>query len=218
MLDLKDKIDLASLLSSRICHDLISPVGALSNGIEILAEECDDDMRDQTIALLAHSVNEATGRLRLLRLAFGGSSSLGGMVGIGDGESALRDYLSTTKVVLDWQPDIESLPKPAMKLLLNLALVATESIIRAGTLVMQAAVVSDGVRLGATAVGDRILVSDNVRAIFDGAATEDTVDAKSVPAALAVLLADDLGGRITWERGAGDEFVIQANLPKMAVS
>jgi histidine phosphotransferase ChpT len=218
MLDLKGKIDLASLLSSRICHDLISPVGALSNGIEILTDDCDDDMRDQTIALLAHSVNEATGRLRLLRLAFGGSSSLGGMVGLGDGESALRDYLSTTKVALDWQPAIDALPKAAMKLLLNLALVATESIIRAGTLVVQATIVPEGLRLGATAVGDRILVSDDIVGIFDGTATEEAVDARSVPAALAVLLAGDLGGRITWERGGSQEFMITANLPKMAVS
>ncbi|HKJ73115.1 MAG TPA: histidine phosphotransferase family protein, partial [Alphaproteobacteria bacterium] len=149
MLELKGKIDLASLLSSRICHDLISPVGALSNGIEILADECDDDMRDQTIALLAHSVNEATGRLQLLRLAFGGSSGLGEMIGLGDGEYAFREYLATTKVALDWRAEVEVLPKSAMKLLMNMALVATESIIRAGSVSVLASSSDSGVELGA---------------------------------------------------------------------
>jgi histidine phosphotransferase ChpT len=216
MLEIKSKIDLASLLSSRICHDLISPVGALSNGIEILAEECDDEMRDQTIALLAHSVNEATGRLQLLRLAFGGSSSLGGVVSVGDGEHAIREYLGATKITLDWQMQLDALPKSAMKLLMNMALVASESIIRAGTLTVQAAPSADGVKLAATASGDRILVSDDVAAIFGGTATEDSVDAKSVPAVLAIMLADELGGRVAGQRGHENEFVILADLPQMA--
>jgi histidine phosphotransferase ChpT len=218
MLDIKSKIDLASLLSSRICHDLISPVGALSNGIEILAEECDDDMRDQTIALLAHSANEATGRLQLLRLAFGGSTSLGGMIGMGDGEIALRDYFTSTKVTLDWQPAVDALPKQAMKLLLNMALVASECIIRVGTLGVQASNHPDGVRLAATASGDRILVSDDIAAIFDGTADDEAVNAKSVPALLAVMLAEELGGRIAWERSREQGLMIRANLPQMAVS
>ena len=218
MLELKGKIDLASLLSSRICHDLISPVGALSNGIEILADECDDDMRDQTIALLAHSVNEATGRLQLLRLAFGGSSGLGEMIGLGDGEYAFREYLATTKVALDWRAEVEVLPKSAMKLLMNMGLVATESIIRAGSVSVLASSSDSGVELGAMASGDRIMVSDDVLAIFNGTATPDSVDAKSAPAALAVMLADELGGRIICERGPNNEFTISAALPQKAVS
>ena len=218
MLEIKGKIDLAALLSSRICHDLISPVGALSNGIEILAEEVDDEMRDQTIALLTHSVNEATGRLQMLRLAFGGSTSLGGVINVGDGEHAFREYLATSKVTLDWRTELEALPKPAMKLLMNLALVAAESIIRAGTLTVQAAASPGGVQLTATASGDRILVSDDVSAIFGGTATEESVDAKSVPAVLAMMLADELGGRIACQRGHSNEFVILAELPQMAIS
>lgn len=218
MLDIKSKIDLASLLSSRICHDLISPVGALSNGIEILADECDDDMREQTIALLIHSATEATGRLQLLRLAFGGSTSLGGMIGMGDGEVALREYLTTTKVTLDWHPTVEALPKEAMKLLLNMALVATECIIRAGTLTIDAAVQPDGLRLVATASGDRIMVSDDIVAIFDGTADDEAINARSVPALLAVMLAEQLGGRVAWQRGNDQGLTIRVNLPGIAVS
>jgi len=218
MLEIKGKIDLASLLSSRICHDLISPVGALSNGIEILAEEVDDDMREQTIALLTHSVNEATGRLQMLRLTFGGSTSLGGVINVGDGEHAFREYLASSKVTLDWLTELDALPKPAMKLLMNMALVASEAIIRAGTLTVQAVATPDGVQLVATASGDRILVSDDIAAIFDGTATEESVDAKSVPAVLAIVLADELGGRIACQRGHNNEFMIVAELPQMAVS
>ena len=213
MLEIKGKIDLASLLSSRICHDLISPVGALSNGIEILAEEVDDEMRDQTIALLAHSVNEATGRLQMLRLAFGGSTSIGGDISTGDGEHAFREYLATSKVTLDWRTELDALPKRAMKLLMNMALVASESIIRAGTVTVQAAGSPSGVQLAATASGDRILVSDDITAILGGTATEESVDAKSVPAVLAIVLADELGGRIACQRGQNNEFIILAELP-----
>ena len=70
-------VDLASLLCSRLCHDLMSPVGALNNGIELLADETDPDMREKCLELLADSARASANKLKFFRLAFGAAGGFG---------------------------------------------------------------------------------------------------------------------------------------------
>ena len=71
------RIDLASLLCSRLCHDLLSPVGALSNGLELLSSEDDPEMRDRCVELLEQSATISTNKLKFFRLAFGAAGGFG---------------------------------------------------------------------------------------------------------------------------------------------
>ena len=127
-------IELASLLVSRVCHDLISPVGALSNGVEVLADENDPVMRDHAIALIAKSAEQAAAKLKLCRLAYGSMGSAGDLVSLGEARDALEAFLKDSKTKLDWRAPHLLLAKDTVKLAVNLALAALDTIPRGGML------------------------------------------------------------------------------------
>jgi len=190
-------VSFASLLCSRLCHDLVSPVGALSNGVEILAEEDSASMRDQVVALLDQSARQTSNRLQFFRLAFGSGGQLGAQIDPEQGRKALTALLDGSKVTLDWAAGSSELDKNALKLLLNLALVASEALVRGGNLRVD--VLDDGgrTRLEVTAIGDRLSFPDAMRAALEGSAHEDNLDPKTAPAYLAHLLAQELPAELS---------------------
>ena len=115
-------LDLASLLCSRLCHDMLSPVGALSNGLELLAEEKDPEMRQRCFELLEQSARASADKLKFFRLAFGAAGGFGDQVPVNEAR-ALIDALagSNGRVAVNWMFGVDALAKPAVKTLLNLA-------------------------------------------------------------------------------------------------
>src|SRR5208282_2811571 len=91
-------IDLAALLCSRVCHDAIGPVGAIVNGLEVLEDEKDPQMREVAVDLIKKSAASASARLQFCRLAFGAAGSMGAAVDTGDAESVTRGLV----VNVDW--------------------------------------------------------------------------------------------------------------------
>ena len=83
-------LDLASLLCSRLCHDMLSPVGALSNGLELLADEKDPEMRRRCFELLEQSARISADKLKFFRLAFGAAGGFGDMVAVQEPRSEER--------------------------------------------------------------------------------------------------------------------------------
>ena len=83
-------IDLASLLCSRLCHDLMSPVGALNNGIELLADETDPDMQEKCLELLADSARATANKLKFFRLAFGAGGGFADEIDTREAQTALE--------------------------------------------------------------------------------------------------------------------------------
>ena len=77
-----ESIDLAAMLCSRLCHDMLSPVGALSNGLELLSMETDPEMRRSVIELLEQSSRTSTNKLKFFRLAFGAAGGFGDRVDV----------------------------------------------------------------------------------------------------------------------------------------
>src|SRR5215210_1654467 len=121
-------VDLASLLCSRLCHDLMSPVGALNNGIELLADESDPEMRDKCLELLADSARASANKLKFFRLAFGAAGGFGSSVETREARTALEGLFGgERRIELSWMVAEEKLPKGAVKLLLNLALLAGDA-------------------------------------------------------------------------------------------
>ena len=130
-----DAIDLASLLCSRLCHDLLSPIGALNNGIELLADEEDPDMRDKCLELLADSARASANKLKFFRLAFGAAGAFGEEIDTHEAKVALAGLFGAEKrIELGWMVSSDKLPKGAAKLLLNLALLAGDALVRGGRL------------------------------------------------------------------------------------
>src|SRR5215216_7461924 len=129
-----ESLDLAALLCSRVCHDLISPVGAIVNGLEVLEDDNDEATRTFALDLIQKSANQASARLQFCRLAFGAAGSAGAQIDLGDAESVARGFIQDDKVTLGWQLPRVLLPKNRVKLLLNLLLLATTIIPRGGTI------------------------------------------------------------------------------------
>src|SRR5579872_7358542 len=97
-----DSLDLAALLCSRVCHDVISPVGAIVNGLEVLEDEKDAEMRGFALELIKKSANTASARLQFCRLAFGAAGSAGASIDTGDAESVARNLFVDQRTRLDW--------------------------------------------------------------------------------------------------------------------
>lgn len=188
------EIDFAALLCSRLCHDLVSPVGALSNGMEILREEQDKAMREEVMALLDRSIAQTAARLQFFRLAFGAAGGLGGDLDARDVCRTLSALMDGGKVTLDWQLDRSAMDKTLVKLVLNLALMLSEALLRGGTL----EIAEDANGLHLTARGDRFLLSDDAIAALDGGLPEDRLEPRTAPAFLAGQVAAGLGARLVY--------------------
>ena len=128
-------VDLASLLCSRLCHDLMSPVGALNNGIELMADEQDPEMRERCVELLADSAKATANKLKFFRLAFGAGGGFGDLIDANEGRIALEGIFGAERrIELGWMVADDKLSKGAMKLLLNLALIVGDALVPVGRL------------------------------------------------------------------------------------
>src|SRR5262244_1038334 len=129
-----EALDLAALLCSRVCHDLISPVGAIVNGLEVLEDDNDESTKTFALDLIKKSARQASARLQFCRLAFGAAGSAGAQIDLGDAESVARGFLEDDKTNIAWNLPRLLLPKNRVKLLLNMLIIAAQTIPRGGTL------------------------------------------------------------------------------------
>ena len=204
-------IDLSSLLCSRLCHDLMSPVGALNNGVELLADEQDPDMRDRCLQLLADSARTTANKLKFFRLAFGAAGGFGEEVDTSEARAALEGLFSSEgKIELGWMVADAKLSKGATKLLLNLALIAGDSLVRGGRLDIGAES-SGGTEIAIRAEGPRIALDPAIRdALTDGG---EQAEAWTAGAWLARSLAAQAGGTVQLSQPSDELLIIGATLP-----
>ena len=124
--------DLAAMLCSRVCHDLINPVGAIGNGLEVLADPSQGAMADGARELIANSAKHARAKLEFARLAYGASSTAGTEFDTRECERVARLLFEIEKADLDWQVPLILLPKHKAKLLMNMLLIAAMAVPRGG--------------------------------------------------------------------------------------
>lgn len=181
-------LDLAALLCSRVCHDLISPVGAIVNGLEVLEDDNDEETKTFALDLIKKSARQASARLQFCRLAFGAAGSAGASIDLGDAENVARGFLEDEKTKLQWTLPRALLPKNRVKLLLNLLILAATTIPRGGTLAVEPRGEGDsmGFRVQASGLHARI-----PQALADHLTGEGpkSIDAHSIQPHYTVLLA-----------------------------
>ena len=129
-----EALDLAALLCSRVCHDIISPVGAIINGLEVLDEDNSEDMKEFAFGLIRRSADQASAKLQFARLAFGAAGSAGAEIDLGDAEKVARGYMQGEKAEFSWESPRVLMPKNLVKLILNLVLLAAAAIPRGGSI------------------------------------------------------------------------------------
>jgi histidine phosphotransferase ChpT len=187
-----DPLELAALLCSRVCHDLISPVGAIVNGLEVMEDNADEETKTFALELIKKSTASASARLQFCRLAFGAAGSAGAQIDTGDAESVARGFLEDGKTKLDWSVPRVLLGKNRVKLLLNLLIIAGQAIPRGGNLSVQQEGDGDTMGFRITANGPNSRVPGPAAAILDGT-SEHAVDAHAVQPYYTGLLAKSCG-------------------------
>jgi len=153
-----DNLELAALLCSRVCHDLISPVGAIVNGLEVLDDNPKPEDREFALDLIRKSAKTASARLQFCRLAFGAAGSSGAQIDLGDAQTMARGHLEDGKTTIAWNLPRLLLPKNKVKLLLNMLVIAQQTIPRGGVLTVDAVGEGDamGFRVAASGLNARM--------------------------------------------------------------
>lgn len=209
-------VDLASLLCSRLCHDLMSPVGALNNGIELLADEQDPEMRAQCLDLLSDSARATANKLKFFRLAFGAGGGFGEAIDANDAKMALQGIFGAERrIELGWMVADEKLSKGAMKLLLNLALIAGDALVRGGRLDVGAETTGAGLEIAIRGEGPRVMLDAGLREILTrGAPDGSDIEPRAAGAWLAKALAAEAGGTIRLSEPSPEVLIIGAVVPQ----
>ena len=130
-------LDFAALLVSRVCHDLVSPVGAVVNGLEVLEDETDMAMRADALRLVVTSAEQAAARLQFARVAFGAAGSADAELDLAEVARVMNGLLKDGKVELVWNAYAINWPKDWAKLLMNVALTAADCLPRGGKVTVQ---------------------------------------------------------------------------------
>ncbi len=201
-----DDLDLAALLCSRVCHDVISPVGAIANGLEVLEEEDDEEMRKIAFDLVSKSAKQASAKLQFCRLAFGAAGSAGANIDVGEAGDVAQMFVGSEKVKLRWQAPRENRPKLEVKLLMNMMLMGISAIPRGGIV----EVLADGGRLTVRASGKNARVPEKSQMLLDGTVDASELDARLVQVYYTTRLAQGAGFELATSVDGGDVVITAA--------
>ena len=199
-------LDLAALLCSRVCHDVISPVGAIANGLELIDDpEMDEETKETALAMVRSSAKTASAKLKFCRIAFGAAGSAGALIDMGEAGEIAKAFVGDEKVKLEWQAPRENRPKQQVKLVLNMMLMAMAGIPRGGLVTITV----DGDSFTARAAGDRAKVPEALGQVLDGSFELTSLDARLVQPYYAKQLARSAG--LTLSMGLdGADVVVKA--------
>ncbi|MCH7633299.1 MAG: hypothetical protein IIA36_01235 [Proteobacteria bacterium] len=201
-MEMKVEPKVMELLCSRLCHDLIGPVTAINNGIELITE-FGDEMRGEAMSLMGDSAREGSRRLQFYRVAFG----FGG-VGLGDARARALDLLADGRITLDWPesgaPSDLELPSAGVKLLLNLILVGVEALAGSGTVSVLLNAGSGGVTSAVTARSDKAGLSDELLSALSGDLPVEDLTPRTVQPYYTYVLAAGLGSKVETSAEPGE--------------
>jgi histidine phosphotransferase ChpT len=196
-------IRVVELLCSRLCHELVSPVGAINNGVELI-EEMGAEMADEAIGLIAHSADQASRRLRLLRLAYGAA---GDQSGFAEVAQAAEAYFTGGKIKLEWPPgrleQASRLPPGAGKVLLNLVILAEEALTYGGRIVVGP---DHGGIPTITAIGRNAGLKAEAAQALSGDIATDNLTPRTVHAYVTGRFAEHLDLKVSTTQDAADSF------------
>jgi histidine phosphotransferase ChpT len=189
--------DLGALLVSRVCHDLISPVAAISNGLEILADEQDSQMREHAMRLIEHSVGQAKARLLFARMAFGAMGSAGAEIDLREVANVAEEFFRVGKAKLDWQAPPIAVDKEIIRVLLNLAALGADCIPRGGLLSVRVEAPRNAVVISITAKGLKANLAPDIKEGLALSTPPEDLTGRTIAPFVTALLAKKMGGAIT---------------------
>ncbi len=209
-------LQLAELMAARLCHDLVGPIGAVANGVELLSDGGAGDA--EVTGLIAVSARQATRRLQWFRVAFGSASGLPSSAMFAETRRLAQGLFEDGRVTLEWgapDPTAEAAAtREAAKLALNLSLLALECLPRGGTVQVRIEPKSTSLHLNVAAVGTSARIPDDMQSALREGVAIGELTPKSVPAYLAARLITQVGSRLSVRAGADDRVEFAADLPR----
>jgi histidine phosphotransferase ChpT len=206
--------EFASLLCSRLCHDLLSPVGALNNGIELLADEHDPQMRARCLVLLAESARASANKLKFFRLAFGAAGGFADEVDTREARVAIEGLFGGDgRIELGWMVDEPTMSKAALKVLLNLVLIGGDALVRGGRLDVGAEKHDGGIDIVVRAEGSRIVLDQELKKALGGETLEEAIAPRAAAAWLVHCLVAEGGGAVQVMDSEQGMLLLGASLP-----
>lgn len=205
-----DPVALSALLASRLCHDLVNPVGAIGSGLEVLGEPgMDQEMKDTALALIESGGRKSIALLKYARLAYGAAGGFGAEIPMEEAEAALKEVYALAKADLDWRVPGGMVAKEKVKTLLILVFAAADCVPRGGLVTVRAS----GAGYAIEATGPRVILQQDLARAAAGDAAE--LKPKFAPAYIAGLMTRAAGGDIviTLE---GEKVVMRANFEETA--
>jgi len=204
-------VDFASLLCSRLCHDLLSPVGALNNGLELLTDETDPEMRARVFQLLSESARASANKLKFFRLAFGGAGGFGEQVDSREAKAAIEGLLvDNMRTKFHWWVEADTLPKTALKVMLNLTLIASDALVRGGTLDVGGEENNGHLEIVVKIEGPRIILDQELRNTLTHGEAGDGVTSRAAAAYMVHTLVAQAGGTVQISEPADNTMIFGA--------
>jgi len=188
---------LAALLCARLCHDLVSPVSALSAALSVLDDESSADMHEDAMELVRDSSRQAQAKLEFARLAFGAGGSAPATLDTRELRRLTEAMFAPAKPEIVWKVEAAGLEKAAARLLLNMCVLAVESVPRGGKVAVEATETGGGARIRIVAEGPRARLNADTVAALEGQAPEAGYDGRSIQPYFAGLIARNSGGRVS---------------------
>jgi len=192
-----EPLELAALLCSRVCHDVISPVGAIVNGLEVLEDEKDESMREFAQDLIRKSAKQASARLQFARIAFGAGGSAGAAIDLGDAGTIAKGFIEDDRIKLEMDAPRVLLPKNQVKLLLNLLMTATSTIPRGGVVSAKIEINAEQGQFFIKTIGPSARIPAHVEGLLRGESDTGSIDAHAIQPYYTGLIAKAAGMRVT---------------------
>jgi len=189
------EIEFAALMVSRVCHDLVGPLGAVVNGMEVLEDERDPAMRGEAIKLVTVSADQALARIQFMRIAFGAAGSAGAELDLGEIGRLVQGLLAGGKVQLTWNVPKLYWGKDWAKLLMNATLLAADCLPRGGMVTVEAGADPLSPSFHIRAEGLNARVTEEVNLAAKGEAVN--VDARHVQPFLVYKLSQTVGASVS---------------------
>ncbi len=209
-------LDLAALIASRLCHDVISPVGAIVNGLEVLEEEKDPAMREIALDLVRKSAEQASARLQFARLAFGAAGSVGAQLDIGDAEQVAQGIIRDAKAEMTWSAPRVLLPKNKVKLILNMLVIAMGTVPRGGLIAVTVEGNEPDTVLKIVTTGPMVRIANGIVELIAGTPEDGRVDAHVIQPFYTGLIAREAGMAVTIQM-EGESAVLEARTAGLAL-
>lgn len=184
--------NLSALMCARICHDLVSPIGALGTAIEVLEDDSNVEMHEDAMNLVKLSARQASAKLQFLRLAFGAGGSAPGVIGIRELIRLIEGIYGEGKVSIVWDAQVSELDKAVARILLNLTMLAVQSVPRGGDVKIVTTETDDTVHVRLDAAGPKARLNEAVTRTFSGKAPDDGFDGRTIQPFYTGMMAREL--------------------------